>query len=130
MEVPMELIHETDYYTFQINRLKNRMYLKYRGFWKKPDQVPDFVKHHDETISHLRPGFTALVDVRQMEGLIITDVIEEVQRHAVKAGIRKAARVYDKPTFKQVQADSMHEKSGMKGKGFFSVEEAEAWLDD
>ena len=126
----MELIHETDYYTFEIDRLKNRMYLVYKGFWKRPDQVPDFVKHHDETISHLLPGFTVLADVRQMEGVVITDILEEVQRHAVKAGIRKAARVYDKPTFKQVQAESIRVRTGITSKGFYSVEEAEAWLDE
>ena len=130
MEVPMELVHETDYYTFEIDRLKNRMYLKYRGFWKRPDQVPDFVKHHAETIGRLSPGFTVLVDVRQMEGVILTDLIEECQRQSIKAGVAKLARVYEKPTFMQVQAEVVRERTGVKSKEFYSVEEADAWLDE
>ena len=126
----MELIADTDFYSFNVDRAKNRIYLVYKGFWKTPDQVPDHVKHHTEAVSKLSPGFTVLADVRQMEGVVITDIIEECQRYAIKAGIRKAARVYAKPTFMQAQADQMHKKTGMKSRGFYSVEEAEAWLDE
>ena len=106
------------------------MYVAYKGFWKTPDQVSDFGKHHAVAVGKLSPGFTVLADVRQMEGVIVTDIIEECQTYAIKAGIRKAARVYAKPTFMEAQADRMHEKTGMKSKGFYSVEEAEAWLDE
>ncbi len=126
----MELIAETDFYRIRIDRSKNRMYLDYKGFWKRLAQVPDFVKHHAEAVGQLSRGFTVLADVRQMEAVIIMDVIEECQRYAINAGIKKAARVYDQPTFKELQADDMHKKTGMKSKSFYDAEEAEAWLDD
>jgi len=126
----MKLVAETDYYRCEIDRSKNRMYLIYKGLWANMKQVPDFVRHHAETVNQLSPGFTVLADVRQMEGVVISDIIEECQRYAIKAGIRKAARVYAKPTFMEVQAERMHERSGMLSRSFYSVEEAEAWLDE
>jgi hypothetical protein len=130
MEVIMELIASTPFYSYHIDKAKNRMYVAYKGAWLKPTQVPDFVKHHVEAISQLTRGFTVLADVRQMESVFITDIIEECQKQAIAAGISKAARVYTKPTFMQIQADTMNEKTGMTSKGFYDFAEAEAWLDE
>ena len=86
----MELIASTPFYSYHIDKAKNRMYVAYKGAWLKPSQVPDFVKHHVEAISQLTRGFTVLADVRQMESVFITDVIEECQKQAIAAGVSKA----------------------------------------
>ncbi len=126
----MELIAATPFYSYHIDKGKNRMYVSYKGAWLKPSQVPDFVKHHVEAIGQLTSGFTVLADVREMESVVIMDVIEQCQKQAIEAGIRKAARVYTKPTFMQIQADSMHQRTGMQSKAFYDYAEAEAWLDE
>jgi hypothetical protein len=126
----MELIASTPFYSYHIDKTKNRMYVAYKGAWLRPSDVPDFVKHHTEAISQLTRGFTVLADVRQMESVVITDIIEECQKQAIAAGISKAARVYSKPTFMQIQADTMSEKTGIQSRGFYDYAEAEAWLDE
>lgn len=126
----MELIASTPFYSCHVDKTKNRMYVAYKGAWLKPDQVPDFVKHHGEAMSQLTRGFTVLADWREMESVFITDIIEECQKRSVAAGISKVARVYSKPTFKEIQADSMSQRTGIKSKVFYDIAEAEAWLDE
>ena len=126
----MELIASTPFYSLHIDKTKNRMYVAYKGAWLKTSLIPDFVKHHAETIGRLTPGFKVLADWREMESVFITDVIEECQNQAIAAGISKAARVYAKPTFKDMQADSMSRRTGIKSKVFYDIAEAEAWLDE
>lgn len=120
----------TDFYTIGVDRAKNRLFITYKGAWIRPAQVPDFVTDHAQALKLLSPGFTALVDVRQMESMLLTDFVQQVQMDALKAGIRKAARVYDRPTFIQVQAEHIHKKTGLSSKAFDSVADAEAWLDE
>lgn len=126
----MELVASTPLYSLHIDKTKNRMVVAYKGAWLKPAQVPDFVKHHGEAMSKLTRGFTVLADWREMESVFITDVIEQCQKQSVAAGISKVARVYSKPTFKEIQADSMSQRTGIKSKVFYDITEAEAWLDE
>jgi len=65
-----------------------------------------------------------------MDAMLLSDFIREAQSDAVKAGIRKAARIYDKPTFIRIQADQIHKKNGLNSKAFYNVTNAEAWLDE
>ena len=126
----MELIASTPFYSLSVDKAKNRLYAVYRGAWLKPSQVQDFVKHHVEASGQLRVGFTVLADWREMESVFITDVIEECQKQAVAAGVSKVARVNAKPTFKEIQAESMSQRTGIKSKAFYDIAEAEAWLDE
>jgi hypothetical protein len=126
----MQLIASTTFYSYHIDKTKNRMYVAYGGAWLKPSQVPDFVKHHEEALTQLRPGFTILADWREMESVILTDLIEECQKQAIAAGVSKVARVYDQPTFKEVQADSVSKRTGIIARRFYDIAEAELWLDE
>jgi hypothetical protein len=91
--------------------------------------VPDFVKHHLDALSQLHSGFTVLADWREMESVILTDLIEECQKQAIAAGVRKVARVYNQPTFKEVQAESVSKRTGIAARRFHDLAEAESWLD-
>jgi hypothetical protein len=126
----MELIASTPLYSLHIDKTKNRMHVAYKGAWLKPSDVPDFVKHHREAMSQLSRGFTVLADWREMESILITDIIEQCQKQSVAAGISKVARVYSKPTFKEIQAESMSQRTGINAKVFYDIAEAEAWLDE
>ena len=126
----MNEIASTEFYTIGIDKAKNRLFIIYKGAWIKPAQVPDFVKDHARACALLSPGFTALIDVRQMESMLLTDFVHQVQMDSIRAGIRKAARVYDRPTFIQVQAEHIRKKTGLNQKAFDNVADAEAWLDE
>jgi hypothetical protein len=92
--------------------------------------VPDFVKHHAEAMKQLRAGFTVLADWREMESVILTDLIEECQKQSIAAGVSKVARVYNEPTFKEVQAGSISKRTGITARRFYDIAEAESWLDE
>jgi hypothetical protein len=126
----MEEIASTEFYSIQIDRAKNRLFLTYKGSWMKHDDVSEFVNDHISARKRLSSGFTTLVDVRPMEAMLISDVVEKVVEDAVQAGIRKAARVYDRPTFIRRQAEQIHRKSGLKSREFDNMADAEAWLDE
>jgi 3-deoxy-D-manno-octulosonic acid (KDO) 8-phosphate synthase len=126
----MKEIASTEFYSILIDTGKNRMFLTYKGSWMKHDDVPDFVNDHARAMERLSRGFTVLADVRPMQAMLITDVIEKVQKDSIQAGIRKAARVYDRPTFIRRQADQIRQKTGLKAMVFDSVADAEAWLDE
>jgi len=126
----MEVIASTPLYSLQIDKGKNRMYVTYKGAWLKPGRVPDYVKHVGDAVSQLTSGFTVLSDWREMESVFVTDVLEEGQKQAIAAGISKVARVYSKPTFKEIQAESISQRTGINSKVFYDIAEAEAWLDE
>ncbi|MCA1960931.1 MAG: hypothetical protein LDL33_09045 [Desulfomonile sp.] len=126
----MKEIASTDFYSIHVDKAKNRLFVTYRGTWTKPTQVPDFLRDHAEAINQLTPGYTALIDFRAMDAILLTDFIEKAQLDAVQSGIRKAARIYDRPTFIQIQTDHIRKKTGLNARAFESVAEAEAWLDE
>ncbi len=125
----MKLIAETPYYIYQVDKAKNRLYVTYKGDWLKLEGFCDCLRHHEEAISQLAPGFTVLADWRQMECFFITDLIEECHKQDIAAGISKLARVYVRPTFKEIQADHASKRTGITAKPFYDFTEAESWLD-
>jgi hypothetical protein len=126
---PMEVIAVTPYYIYSVDKAKNRLYVTYRGDWLNPFALCDCLRHHEEAISQLSPGFTILADWREMESLFITDIIEECHKQDISAGIGKLARVYDHPTFKEIQACSVSKRTGITAKSFYDFAAAESWLD-
>ncbi|MGO9116959.1 MAG: hypothetical protein ACLQPD_05040 [Desulfomonilaceae bacterium] len=60
----------------------------------------------------------------------ITDIIEECQKQAIAAGISKVARVNANSTFKEIHADSMSQRTGIKSKVLYDTAQPEAWLDE
>jgi hypothetical protein len=126
----MQEIASTPFYSIHIDKTKNRLFIVYKGSWMKEAQVPNFAEDHASAVRQLSPGFTALVDVRPMEAMFLTDLIEEVQKEGMRAGIRKAARVYDRPTFIQIQAEWIHNRTGMNSREFDNMTDAESWLNE
>ena len=45
-------------------------------------------------------------------------------------GDQQSGQGYSKPTFKEIQAESMSQRTGIKSKAFYDIAEAEAWLDE
>lgn len=123
-------IASTDFYSIQVDTVKNRMFIVYKGSWVRPEQVPNFLSDHADAIKRLKSGFTVLVDVGPMEAMLLTDHIEQAQKDAIQAGIKKAARVYERPTIIRAQAERIHEKTEMNARAFDNVADAEAWLDE
>jgi len=48
-------IANNKYYKIYVDQTINRMYFTFVGEWKRPSQVPNFIKDLEEMIRHLKP---------------------------------------------------------------------------
>lgn len=126
----MKTIASNEFYAIEVDQPKNRIHFTMRGSWTDTKKVSGWVGDLGEAIKLCRPGFTELIDWRQSSAILLTDKIAEAQRMAMKAGLRRAARVYDRDTFLKIQMDRLTQETGFPVKSFFDLKEAEAWLDE
>ena len=61
------LVGGNQYYSFLVDVEKNRQYLVLRGYWEDVSVAEDFLKHNRESIERLKPGFTTLIDISELE---------------------------------------------------------------
>lgn len=61
------LVGGNQYYSFSVDLEKNRQYLVLRGYWEDVSVAEDFLKHNRESIDMLKPGFTTLIDISELE---------------------------------------------------------------
>jgi hypothetical protein len=125
----MKVLATTDAYTIAVDPAKNRIHFTMRGTWTKRDDFRNWLNDVKAAVDACSPGFTELIDWRESTGILMTNEIEEAQKMAVKGGLRKAARLYDRQTFLKTQMDQLTEKTGFPVKSFFDQAEAEDWLD-
>lgn len=125
----MNTIVTTDCYTIAVDETKNRIYFTMRGSWTNPKEVAGWLDWLAAAIKLCKPGFTELIDWRQSTGILLTDHITEAQKLAMRAGLRKAARLYERETFLKLQMDQLTEQTGFPVKSFFDEKEAVSWLD-
>ena len=126
----MKEIASTDFYTIGVDPAKNRIYFTMRGSWTSEKEVPDWLEHVAAAVELCSPGFTELIDWTGSSAILLSDYIAGAQEIAMKAGLRKAARVYDRESFVKRQMNSLTEKTGFPVKSFADREEAEVWLDE
>jgi len=126
----MKTVAENDAYVIAVDEVKNRIYFTMRGSWIDTKQVLGWLDDLATAIKLCKPGFTELIDWRQSTAILLTDKIAEAQKMAMQAGLRKAARVYDRDTFLKDQMDWLTQKTGFPVQSFFDLKEAEAWLDE
>ena len=126
------LIAENDYYKVEVDKVKNRMYSVYRGFWEKPSDIPNYLEDVESAIGMLTSGFTTIVDLREMKtpSPDVTELIIKMQKFSIDAGFSRGARVMDTAmvtiTTGRVTRESEAEE---QVRMFGSWEEAEEWLD-
>lgn len=127
-------IASNSYYSIHVDEEINRMYITMKGKWEKPSQVPNFIQDHDVLLRHLKPEFTSLVDIHNMEPpsqdmlKILTKAVEMIE----KAGMKKQAQIIDKASMELVRASrGALKESGADEKmiQFADPGEAEKWLD-
>ncbi len=117
-------------YSVAVDEGKNRIVLTNRGSWTDETQVSGWLNDIDAAIKLCRPGFTVLIDWTQSSAILLTDRIAEAQRLLIQGGMRRAARLYEKATFLKLQMDRVSEKTGFPVQAFYSLKEAEAWLEE
>ncbi len=125
----MKTIAATDHYVIEVDEAKNRLFFTMKGAWTDAKKVPNWVDDISKALSHLSPGFTELIDWTDVGAITLTDYIARAQDLAMKAGVRKAARVYREKHFLKAQMDTLSQKTRFPVETFFDMAEAEKWLD-
>ena len=125
----MKIVASREFYSVAVDGSKNRIHLANRGSWTNAKQIDGWLDDLSAATKLCTPGFTALIDWTQSTGILLTDRVAEAQKLLVKAGMRKAARLFERETFLKYQMDQVSQQTGFPVESFFDRREAEAWLD-
>ncbi len=127
-----ELIAETERYIIRVDKLKNRMLLELKGFWSTLESIRNYIPDLEAAAAVLTPPFTALVDVREMRtpGAGVKDYMVEAQKVVIAAGLARSAEVFPRGVSKEIELESYSKESQLVRRGFKTIAEAEAWLDE
>ena len=121
-----------EYYEIGYDLSINRMYLRIKGFWKNPGDVPNYVRDIDSISGKLKPGYTLITDLRTMKTppLAINEIHQEAQRVAKNNGLAHTAEILqEKDIVLNNVVNKIANNSGMKKKEFINMKDAEIWLD-
>jgi hypothetical protein len=127
-----EEIAKNKYYEMYIDRSKNRLYYTLKGFWESQSAVPNYYDDHREAIGRTTPGFSAVVDLRDLK-TPPADVIElhmKTQKYSIQNGMKRSARIIDAALVKLASdrlVKGTYEEEAVRN--FGSLADAEAWLD-
>ena len=120
-------------YRIAVDTMKNRLYFSFFGDLMRAEDGAHLLKHTDEALRKLKPGFTMLGDMVGVKMLGLPDVALQVQTILVEAGVSRIAAVWSRESFSKLVVESSAQKVGAaytdKRKSFTDVAEAEAWLD-
>lgn len=127
-----DLIAKTDFYSIEIDKVKNRAYLGVYGSCKGVDDIPNFLDDIRNASSKLSKGFTLLTDATKMKTHPpeVSDLHVDSQKVWLEGGLLKTAELIPVSSIDRLALGRRAKSSGMPVKGFESVEEAETWLDE
>jgi len=127
-------IAKNEFYEIHVDKEINRVYKVMRGHWKKLSDVLDYKRHNLEALGYLKPGFSTLLDLRDMEvpSDEVLDLMVGVSRDSEEAGQGRQAQIINKKDMGIVRKgrDVIKESDmDLKMMQFGSYEEAVEWLD-
>ncbi|MHA2295042.1 MAG: hypothetical protein ACXADA_03450 [Candidatus Hodarchaeales archaeon] len=122
---------KNEYYEIEYDQVKNRVYFKIKGFWESVDVVPNFEKDWMNTIVNAKNGFTICADLLDMKPFPkdVEQLNAQVQQKLMEKGLRKVGQVA--PVVVAGQVNNLSRKSGLRDvlRAFYTLEQAEYWLD-
>jgi len=126
-------IARNEFYEVYVDEDINRVYWVMRGDWKKLSDIPDYERHNEEVLNMLKPGFTVLLDLREM-GVPAPEVLAYVTgltKRAEEAGLGRQAHVLDRKSIEAIRTSrGVIKEAGVDPTmmQFATVEEAIEWL--
>lgn len=123
-------IAQTDKYQILINPLRNRVFVQIKGLWIKAESVPTYLSDWDLALEKLKPGFTAVIDLRNMilSPASIKEIHRQVQQKMASKGVRKIAELTPGNLFQTKDQKKNSNEIPVRRK-FADIKEAERWLD-
>ena len=125
-------IAKNDYYEFYVDKVKNRFYSKLKGFWQSPSEVPNYLDDQKKALEQLSPGFTLLVDNRDVKPPKQECMELHVKALGIsnEAGVGKIALFESQAVVKIAGGRALREGSMEEtSRQFNDINEAENWLD-
>ncbi|KAA9331896.1 hypothetical protein [Adhaeribacter soli] len=91
----MIIITRNQFYELVYSPAKNRIYFTIRGYWRNPEQVPDFFADWQKALQQTQPGFTVLADLQEMitHPVAVKEMHFKVASSLLAAGISYIAEV-------------------------------------
>ncbi len=126
-------IAKNKYFEIRIDKDKNRVYLKIKGFWQIDDpEVKEYNNYWKRTAFLMKKNFTILIDSSEAKTHTqkIQKLREEAQKIALKKGISKTAEFVSKNIIAEYQSDTMSNNTKLPKNKFLSFERAEEYLDN
>ncbi len=125
-----QVVFENKHYQIGLDKDKNRAYITIVGFWRSPQDVEDYVRHLDQVLLQLQPGFTLLTDLTEMKThpQVINPIHLAAQQLLLDRGLTQTAEVVSS-SIVQFQTESLSKQSAMPLRQYVSPQEAEAYLD-
>lgn len=119
-------------YSLGVDQMKNRIYYTMTGFWRNPEDFPEYFNDWNRAIAEMSPGFTILTDVREFKtpAPVIKPMFDKIQRILGESGLKKTAELFGKDVVAEMSLDSVAKRSGMQKANFNDLAQAEAWLDE
>ncbi len=126
----MKQIAKNNFYEIGVNKPKNRIYIKVKGFWNKRSEVSNYPTDIRRASKEVSDGFAVVADLREMKtpSREIDSIHQKAQAILVQAGLERTAEILNSAITK-LATKRYAKKSQMKKKEFNSVEDAEKWLD-
>lgn len=115
-------------YNVKTDILKNRMYITVDGTIGV-DEVDNYTSDLKKNVAMLKPGFTALLDLRKAQ-IFTQETMQQLQgtkEIAVNAGISKSAMVVESVVLK-MQMNRNFKEVGPQDQAFTEIDEAEEYL--
>lgn len=125
-------IAKNSFYHISLNTDKNRIYMKMCGTWETKSQVPHFLKDITLALATVKPGFSVVSDIRELEECSIDaqELHVQWQKQSVEAGILQLAEIHKLNDPVSELAISLAYESKISLNIFENEADAEAWLDD
>jgi len=118
-------------YTIFIDKMKNRVYFQPTNqIWRLKDM--DFLLlDWKEIIAQMQRNFTILSDIRnlQIQSPRLDKLHEEIQKYVTENGLLKVARDLADNDIVNLQFGRIAERSLMPNNVFYTIEDAERYLD-
>lgn len=125
-------IAKTDYYSFTIDKVRNRVYATLVGFWKSPDDVPQYLDDLRKAADAVNDDFTVLVDATKLNvpPQEVAQLHVEGQKIFYQKKVVKVAQLIPQSALIKMTVDRLSGERDVPHQKFYTREEAEAWLDE
>lgn len=123
---------KTDYYSFQIDKEKNRIYFAFLKKWNGIEDFSNFIEHWGKVIDELQPNFTVNSDLRLMPILSkeVEILFSQLHYFVMDRGLFRVAEVIAFNDLSYLQLSRISDRSALPQNKFRFVEEAEKYLDE